>query len=545
VKAIRELLKDRRRSQQGSMLSGVLIIVAFLAVISGALMTELSTNFLLSNALSNRVQTQATVNSAVELALNQLQVTHLNQPCPATVSTPPLNSQTAVASVKTCYPNVYEPIKFSSLRSASQAFMINGGHTQVAGLDDYVVGNPDGTLFDYPFGSVSTRWTLPIGGAITGPTLVMADPTSRRPGRQYLVVPSDCPGPTHCLSVFSDDGSTSRPARVCSIPTSDGPVTTLPATSPNYPGLVFYADGRRLDATDVTRYTGDGDGDSTCRPVDSVQSSQPIVAGPIAFDCLSSCGQAADEVYAVVSDASSSYLNRYIYGNGNLAFVGPPLLLPWGSAVGITASGPNLPTNLVITFQNGGVASVPVAMSGKFGVMASASVPGRVGDAPYWCTLCGNLIGVGTSTGLYLLNSALITYAAPPVGSPYISTVPMADNAGNWYFGADDGYVYVAQAQTGQVTTRTRFGPMSQIGSSVQVDDCNNSTWICVYAGGLNHNAYLIPLDAHDAVVTACIGTVATGCADTNPRLWTRVEIGVASDPRAVHIQGWSYFAGP
>ena len=45
MKELRALLSDRRRSQRGSVLSGVLIMVAFLAIISGALMTELSTNF--------------------------------------------------------------------------------------------------------------------------------------------------------------------------------------------------------------------------------------------------------------------------------------------------------------------------------------------------------------------------------------------------------------------------------------------------------------------------------------------------------------------
>src|SRR5205807_10660567 len=54
VKAIRGMLADRRRRQNGSVLSAVLILVAFLAIISGALMTELSTNFLLSHALVNR-----------------------------------------------------------------------------------------------------------------------------------------------------------------------------------------------------------------------------------------------------------------------------------------------------------------------------------------------------------------------------------------------------------------------------------------------------------------------------------------------------------
>src|ERR1700738_2380660 len=77
MKSLRALLKDRRRSQQGSVLGGVLIITAFLAILSGALMTELSTNFLLSTDLVNRVNTEATVSSAAAMYINQLQSTQL------------------------------------------------------------------------------------------------------------------------------------------------------------------------------------------------------------------------------------------------------------------------------------------------------------------------------------------------------------------------------------------------------------------------------------------------------------------------------------
>ncbi|HXJ49556.1 MAG TPA: hypothetical protein VNF91_10345, partial [Candidatus Acidoferrum sp.] len=67
------LLRDRQRSQRGSVLSAVLIMVAFLAIISGAITTELSTSFLLSQNLLNRVNTESTVNSAAELGIDQLQ----------------------------------------------------------------------------------------------------------------------------------------------------------------------------------------------------------------------------------------------------------------------------------------------------------------------------------------------------------------------------------------------------------------------------------------------------------------------------------------
>src|SRR5437868_379625 len=95
--AVMALLRDRRRSQRGSVLSGVLIMTAFIAIISGALMTELSTNFLLSHTMLNRVANQATDNSAIELSLHQLQAAPLNGPCP-TPATATVNNLTASAN---------------------------------------------------------------------------------------------------------------------------------------------------------------------------------------------------------------------------------------------------------------------------------------------------------------------------------------------------------------------------------------------------------------------------------------------------------------
>src|SRR5260370_18136753 len=102
---IRALLKDRRRSQRGSVLSGVLIMTAFIAIISGALMTELSTNFLLSNTMLNRVANEATDNSAIELSLSQLQATQLNAPCPS-LPTTSVNNLKASAVYLSSWPTV-------------------------------------------------------------------------------------------------------------------------------------------------------------------------------------------------------------------------------------------------------------------------------------------------------------------------------------------------------------------------------------------------------------------------------------------------------
>ena len=73
MSSIHDVLADRRRRQRGSVLSGVLIIVAMLAILIGALMTQLSSAFQLSRIAATRVATEATVNSAVELAIENLQ----------------------------------------------------------------------------------------------------------------------------------------------------------------------------------------------------------------------------------------------------------------------------------------------------------------------------------------------------------------------------------------------------------------------------------------------------------------------------------------
>ena len=58
------LLHDGRRRQRGSVLSGLLIIVAFLAILIGGLLTELTSSFVLSRDQMTRVKTEATVATA-------------------------------------------------------------------------------------------------------------------------------------------------------------------------------------------------------------------------------------------------------------------------------------------------------------------------------------------------------------------------------------------------------------------------------------------------------------------------------------------------
>jgi hypothetical protein len=543
VKLLRAFLKDGRRSQRGSVLSAVLILVVFLAIISGALTTALSTNFLLSSNLLNRVYTEATVNSAAELGINQLQTIPLRGQCPGPVVSPILNNQTAVANVLSCWPTVYEQAKFTSLANASQPFTIDGTHARVGGLNDYVVGNPDGTVYDYRFDTRTQRWAFSLSGgsAVTGTPLVMNDPNQ---GGEYLdLIPvsgSVCSPNANCVSVRSDDGSTQIPGQRCPIAATGGLVLTQPFASPSFNTIAYFSAGADLNSIDLNE----------CEPASTmtIPGGQPVVAGPVAIRCRSGCSRTTDEVYAVVSDNGSSSLVRYSYRNG---FNSPSqvLPLPWGGATGLALSGSNL-SRMAITFTGGGgrVSLVTIAADGSMTLARSSpQALGAIARAPYWCVQCGDLIGVGSQNGLYVFDSSLNLYATPPAGSASISTTPQAESAGHyWFYGADDGYVYEAQVAAGQPVTiySNKYGRMAQFGSSVQVGDCKNNTWICAYLGALDTNTYLIPMDSRDSLLTACITVAAPTCSvGTNPRVWTHVEVGVAANPQTVHIQGWSYYS--
>jgi len=150
VKSIRALLADRRRSQRGSVLSGVLIITAFIAIIAGALMTELSTNLLLSRNLVVRMQNEATISSATELALSQLGTSELYGGCPGLSPTIPLNAgSSGVASYSACYPVVAGLPPYTHIVTA-EPFTIDSTHAIVPGPggDEYLIGDSEGAELD-------------------------------------------------------------------------------------------------------------------------------------------------------------------------------------------------------------------------------------------------------------------------------------------------------------------------------------------------------------------------------------------------------------
>ena len=536
--AVLALLKDRRRSQRGSVLSGVLIMTAFIAIISGALMTELSTNFLLSHTLLNRVANEATDNSAIELSLSQLQSTQLNAPCPS-LPTATVNNLTAAATYVSCWPTVdVRSPQFRQIGTSSGAFNVDGIHVQLGQLNDYIVGDAAGNVFDYPFGSATQRWALDLDGAVTAPPLVMA-----RPGHsgQFLdVIPLSgsptCPTSGSCLSVRIDNTSFAAPPELCVITTTSGAaVTTQPAASPSVGGLVYFADGANLEANDVAG--------AACASKSSVtiSGSRPVVAGPVAFPCTGGCGQIVDYIYAIVSSATSSRLVEYTYDAKDGLEPAGSWALPWANASGIALQGATLPAGLAITFGGGVVALYRIGSNGPT-FLNSQPVAGGIADAPYWCGPC-NLFGVGAQNGgLYLFNSSLNPVASYAGTGSAINTTPAVDGAGDWYFGADDGYVHEVQNQAGQMVQVNRYGGMGKVGSSVEVGGC--ATGICVYLGTLGNRLYLVPLDARDAVLSACITAAPPTCSGANPRLRASVEVGASGSPQTVHVQGWAYYSG-
>ncbi len=545
MKALTALLRDRKRSQRGSVLSGVLIMVAFLAIISGALMTELSTNLLLSRALVNRVDNEATVNSALELTLDRLQNAPLVNGCPS-LSPVNLNGRTAALSYISCAPVVDSASTQFRRIATSAPFNVDGTHAVLPsqGRNDYVVGDAAGNVFVFRFDGMTRRWNLPLGGSVTGPPLEMPDPSNWPQGVIDMVpVSSPDPGATpgcgpanFCVASITEGGG-NNPRLQCFMAASDI-VNAQPAAGILNPDLTYFGDGNgELFAYDADEGNCARQGDPA-----SIPGGRPVVAGPIVF----AGPTGTDELYLVVSDGTSSQLVHYTYQASDLDLVSS-LALPARGAVGIALEPGALPSRLAITFSGGQVALAQIQAGFGMSLLTSRSVPTRIAGAPYWCQCPGgDLIGVGGQNGgLYLFDTTLNPNATYPAGGPSINTAPAADSAGDWFFGGSNGTVYEAQRQTGQTTMalRATFGSAAgPISSSPIVGTCQTS-WICVYIGSSDSHAYVVPLDARNAVITACISTSPPACSGTNPRLWATVEVGSASSPNTVHVGGWSYYS--
>jgi hypothetical protein len=549
---VQALLKDRRRSQRGSVLSGVLIITAFLAIISGGLMTELSTNFLLSRNLVTRVATEATVNSAIELAMQQLGSTPIATGCisPGTVS---LNGFTAVGSYVSCWPTVRQgETRFSPLSSSSTPFAVDGTHAVLpSGWNDYIVGDTGGTVHDFAFGSTS-GWTIALGGSVTAPPAAFTDPSE--PPAVSITVPvnnptSSAPGCSSsqpCVALLSSPSHLALPRLNCYMPASH-PVVSTPAEGRNFSNVVYFGDSVG------NMYAYDATDDGSCAflaGAPTTDGDDGVLAAPVVFPGPPGKKTNTDAIYVVVGDSAASRLVEYLYSSGR---GGPALTemaslaLPAASARGLAVDGTTLPARLAVTFAGGTVALVQIGSDYSMSVAASGSIGTSISDAPTWCHCPGasNVIGVGGKNGaLYLLDASLKTLATLPSVGAGISTTPQSDGVGEWFFGADDGYLYEAQQPAGESTMSVvaKYGGSGgAIGSGAQVGACANE--LCAYVASTAGPAYMVGMDARDAVLTACLSTAPPACSGQNPRLWTSLEVGESGSPQTVHIQGWSYYS--
>lgn len=530
MNSIRSVLRDRRRAQHGGVLSGVLILTAFIAILSAALMTELSGNFLLSQNLTNRINREATVNSAIELSLSQMQSKPISSGCPGPTSAT-LNGITASATYSSCWPTNREASNFPAAGGLSAPFAKDGTQVQSGAFHDYVVGDSAGNVFDYPFGSSAPRWTAALGGSTAGVPLMIIN------GSQVLdVVPLSgpkCSSSPYCIDVLSDAGSSSPPGNRCVIPAASA-VTAEPSASPAHAGFLYYLDGVNLRVSDLSG--------SDCDSVASTAVSGAVEAGPIAFRSCAGCS--TDSVYAVVTDGAGNHLLSYTSSSSKLTPTSQSLLLPNDNVVGFAASSTFLPATLVITFATGGVELIQLASGGGMSAGPSYSVGAKIADAAAWCTPCGNLIGVGAQNGgFYLFDASLTPIASYAAGSA-IDGTPSFDGAGDWYIATRDGFVHEVQVQSGQASLvqRNSYGPMGQPGSALELSSC--PAGICMYFGAKDNNIYLVPLDARDAVISACVSTSPPTCSGSNPVLSAHVEVGSAVSAQTVHVKGWSYYSG-
>lgn len=545
MKRIRAVVTDPKRSQRGSVLSGVLIMTAFIAIIASALMTELSTNFLLSQNLVSRVANQATVNSALEMAMNRLGTTPISLGCP-TLSTVTMNGRTAVPTYTSCWPTFRER-QYAPIASSS-SFNVDGSHSVIprANQNLYLLGDSNGNVYQFAFGSQVPNWSRQLPGSVSGPPTAISDMSGTSTDIANLVplsVQSNPPPACQaggCVALLAQDVGFA-PDNLCYM-AANGPVTTQPAEGINNTTAAFFG-----DQTGVLFVYPATESGNCALQAKTTPSGQPVVAGPVVFGGPVTGTSKTDEIYAVTYDGTWSWLRHYIYtvknGSATLVETPAPLQLVASRAVGLAVDGNSLPARIAITFAGGQITVVQIQSGYGMQLLANGQIPAGIADAPYWC--CGGsptLIGVAQTNGLYVLGGSLNLVSSYALSGTTISTSPAADLAGDWFFGADNGNVYEVPAIQSTPTLVT-FGSsqLGQVRSSVQLGAC--PAGICIYLGSLNGNAYMVPLDARDSVLTVCIASAPPSCSGANPRLWANIEVGASGSPQSVHVQGWSYFS--
>lgn len=563
MKRLFALQRERKRSQRGSVLSGVLIITAFLSIIGGALMTELSTGFLLSRVMVNRVNTQATVSSAAELALDQLQGTPRDVQCPALNPTLSLNGQTAAVNytlgrdLSCALVTDSQWLTTKTPLATWSPFTIDGAHVQLRGLRDaYLVSGVNGEVSVYDVFQTSLLWSRRLGGTLSGPPIEMLDQANQQPGITTLVpllnpndrgISPNCDPSRRCVAALIEYPP-GAPRLQCFM-SSIGSVKAPPAASRRITNLVYFGD----DAGNLYAYTttgsnggdgegnwqgGNGGGGGNCsqRGATAVVPGAQPVRGVVA---LRGSTQWTDEVYVL----TDSQLVAYTASLSGLSRVATRSLQRSG-AVGLAVDSAlgTAPARIAISFQGGAVQTWQIGANYAMSRIAEIGLGAGITSAPYWSP--GNLIGVGLINGTLNVLDPGLTSVWTYAGAGPISTTPATDPFGDWFFGDDTSFYKLHPPSAGgtamRIVTSIRLGETT--GSSSIVGGC--ATGVCAYLGTLSSHLYMIPFDARSVTLTACLSDASPTCSGANPRLWVNAEVGDMGSQRTVRVKGWSYYSG-
>ena len=566
-------LERRRRSQRGSILSALLIIIAFLTIIGSALMSEISSQFLMTRNLVDQVTAQATVQSGMENAIAQLQSRVVPFRCSTDKPNPimlpaAVNNQWAAAGQIACRSIVPDVVR----GLAPGGFTVDGTHVAIGGHDIYLVGDQSGNVYSYQFGQAAQLWTHRVSQAVTAPPNELAFG-----GHFVAAVPNGA-----SVTYLNDFGSSASIG--CSVSTN-GAVRARPGfgAGTSFPTYAFFGDdsGSLYVADPACQAPASPSPSLGGRVVGSllvlpgtVTTNQNAGACPGGGDTEERVTTTTVDVIALVSNGSSSSLVDVAYAQDTAGsdtdtcwITNSTRNLSFGGAAGVSFYTANNNSHLAaVAFAGGEVQLASITASSANGGHTSGltyslsrgqsvALGGSISRAPSWSP-DGSEVGAADGPSLFVFDSGLRQLFRYD-GAAAINTSPAADIRGDWYFGADDGYVYdVEPPAAGQTMFKAaRFGPGGQIRSSPIVgspsDGCPGS--VCMYFGDASSGTYFAQIgnirvmELRSCITSGSSSTSCVGASPNNPLLWARLEVG---DPtymqgRSVNVIGWAYSNGP